>query len=211
MQLDRLNKLCNDIDILRPNVKFEIFVVNKIHKLSANLDSPGSAWSLSNPIGLWYYGTKAKLRDFVQAFQIKIHLPRFLQQKKCQISTLSSGRWLLSSESCITFDEVVFALKLHPLNWRTPWQLLKKSLAIHHGAQEIHPNSTQISTQAFGGICPATTTKTQATPGLCGLHHFKNSSSSLESRRPGRHQNCTTAKGEGWKALSFKVIRKHIC
>lgn len=112
--LDRLNKLCNDIDILQPNVKFEIFVVNKIHKLSANLDSPGNACRCRIQSD---YGTKAKLRDFVQAFQIKIHLPQFLQQKKCQINTLSSGRWFLSSESCIRFDdEVVFALKLHSIH-----------------------------------------------------------------------------------------------
>lgn len=80
--LDRLNKLSNDIDILQPNVKFEIFVVNIIHKLSsANLDSPGNACRCRIQSD---YGTKAKLRDFVQAFQIKIHLPQFYSKKSAK-------------------------------------------------------------------------------------------------------------------------------
>ena len=158
--------------------------MNKIHKLSsANLDSPGNACRCRIQSD---YGTKAKLRDFVQAFQIKIHLPQFLQQKKCQISTLSSGRWFLSSESCIRFDdEVVFALKLHPINWGTPTVAITSKVLQYIMACRKYPKFYIPNIFKRFGICPATTTKTQATPGLRGLHHFLNSSSSLESRRPG--------------------------
>ena len=41
-------------------------------------------WMKKCKVGAFGYGTKAKLRDFVQAFQIKVHLPQIVQQKKCQ-------------------------------------------------------------------------------------------------------------------------------